>query len=86
MTILTVSAADVFKGGACTVELLAHTFTLLSKQVDLAEYEVHILLDNTASSNKNNTVFAFIGLLVLCKIVKYIRVMFLRVGHTHEDI
>ena len=85
-TLLTVSAADVCKGGSTTVDLIAHTLTMVSKQVDVSKYELYIMLDNASGSNKNNTVFCFAALLALCGLVASCRVMFLRVGHTHEDI
>ena len=84
-SMLTVSHADACRGSSFTADLLAHIFTVLSKHVDLREKEVHILLDNAAGSNKNNTIFALCGLMVILGAVKSIRVLFLRVGHTHED-
>jgi hypothetical protein len=85
-TLLTVSAADTCKGGSTTVDILAHMLTMLSKQVDLRKCEINVLLDNASGSNKNNTVFAFAGALVLCGLVGLARIMFLRVGHTHEEL
>ena len=84
-TFLSISAADVSKGGSTTVEILAYLLTLLSKHVDLSTYDVRILLDNASSANKNNTVLAFAGMLVCAGLVASSVVMFLRVGHTHED-
>ncbi len=43
-------------------------------------------MDNTASDNKNTIMFAFLGLLVKLKIFRKVKVGFLEVGHTHEDI
>lgn len=85
-TLLSVSAADAFKGGSTTCELIAHALTLLSNQCDIHEYEVHVLMDNAGSANKNNTVFMFLGFLVLCGLVRSTFALFLRVGHTHEDM
>jgi hypothetical protein len=81
------SHADLRKTGSSTCEQLASIFTRLKNMgVDLASYTVHVQLDNTASSNKNNTVLWFCAALVGARVVKSIRLGFLRSGHSHEDI
>jgi len=47
---------------------------------------MYLQLDNTARENKNRYVFSFLSLLVQKKIFKKIKVNFLPVGHTHEDV
>lgn len=85
MAVLTVSHADVFKGGATAVELLAWTLTELTRMgTDLRDVSLYIQMDNTASSNKNNTLFAFLGALVGFGLVGSAYATFLRAGHTHE--
>lgn len=84
---LSLSHADSFKGGSTTVELIAFVLTQLHKQgVDLAKTHIHIQLDNTSSSNKNNTVLSFLALLTGIGLIFSAAASFLRVGHTHEDI
>ena len=43
-------------------------------------------MDNTSSDNKNYKMFDFLALLVKLKIFEKIKICFLLVGHTHEDI
>ena len=52
----------------------------------LSNTHLHVQLDNTASPNKNNIIFLWMGLLVICGIVKTCTANFLRTGHTHEDV
>ena len=47
---------------------------------------LYLQLDNCGRENKNRFIFAFCSLLVKLKIFKKIKVSFLMVGHTHEDI
>ena len=87
MSFLSLSHADAFKGGSTTVELIAFVLTQLHKLgVDLPRTLIHIQLDNTSSSNKNNTVLCFMAMLTSLKLIGSGTVAFLRVGHTHEDI
>ena len=85
MSVLTVSDADAHKGASTTCEVLANILTRLSANVRLADYHVHLQLDNTSSSNKNNTVLKFMAVQVACGRVGTFTAGFLRVGHTHED-
>ena len=82
---LSVSDADASKGGSTTCELVLYLLSVLRKHsIELSEYEVVIQLDNTTSSNKNNSTAAMCGVLTQRGIVRSMRLSFLRVGHTHE--
>nr|XP_054753079.1 uncharacterized protein LOC129258865 isoform X1 [Lytechinus pictus] len=59
---------------------------VLIRYADSLPPTLYLQLDNTARENKNRHVFAFLSLLVELKIFKKIKVGFLMVGHTHEDI
>ncbi len=86
-TLITVSNSDCPKGGSTTVEVLAFLFThLKSLGVPIHKAHFNIQLDNTSSSNKNNSVFSFIGLMILTAVIGSSTVNFLRCGHTHEDV
>ena len=86
MACLSVSDADVSKGGSTTVELVLHMLSTLAKHgVELSDVELTIQLDNTGSSNKNNCVLTFMSYITQKRIVRTARVCFLRTGHTHED-
>ena len=83
---LTISHADVFKGGSTTCEVLMLILERLTEMgLNLAEYHVHIQLDNTSGQNKNNTVLRLAGVLCACGLVGSMAIGFLRAGHTHED-
>ena len=47
---------------------------------------LYLQLDNCGRENKNRFIFSFCALLVKLGIFKKIKVSFLMVGHTHEDI
>ncbi|XP_071958009.1 uncharacterized protein [Antedon mediterranea] len=47
---------------------------------------LYLQLDNSGKDNKNRFVFALCALLVELKIFRKIKIGFLMVGHTHEDI
>ena len=85
MAVLSVSDADMSKGGSTSAELILFMLSLLKKHgVQLGEYECVLQLDNTTSSNKNNSLALLSGLLTQRKLVKAMRLSFLRTGHTHE--
>lgn len=85
MALLSVSDADMSKGGSTTCELILHMLSILKKHgLQLSEYEVVIQLDNTTSSNKNNTTASLCGVLTQRGLVRMMRLSYLRVGHTHE--
>lgn len=82
---LAVMDADVSKGGSTTTDLLYFVLARLKKRgLALEEFEVNLQLDNTASSNKNNTMLAAAASLTFFGLAKVVRLTFLRVGHTHE--
>jgi hypothetical protein len=83
---LTVSHADVFKGGSTTIELLMMVLeTLVGLGLDLHDHHIHVQLDNTSGSNKNNTLLAWAAALCAAGVVGSLSLGFLRAGHTHED-
>ena len=87
MALLTVSDGDLVKGSSTSIEILLFILTRLNNMgLDLSDYEITVQLDNTSSSNKNNPLMAMCGVLTLLRRVGLIRLAFLRVGHTHEDI
>ena len=47
---------------------------------------LYLQMDNCGRENKNRFVFAFCALLVELKVFRKIKVSFLMVGHTHEDV
>ncbi|XP_076090729.1 uncharacterized protein LOC143062813 isoform X2 [Mytilus galloprovincialis] len=47
---------------------------------------LYLQADNAAKDNKNNYVLMFLAMLVKAEIVKKIKLSFLMVGHTHEDV
>jgi hypothetical protein len=47
---------------------------------------MHLQMDNTSKDNKNNIFLAFLVRLMANSVFVLIEVMFLRVGHTHEDV
>jgi hypothetical protein len=85
-SMITISHADISKSSSTTVDLVAHLLTILKDQmnIDVSSCHVHIQLDNTASTNKNNALLMFMGLMVVAGLVKTFTANFLRVGHTHE--
>ena len=84
--ILTLSHNDVSKSGSTTVDLLSYCLTMLNaKSVPLKRCFLHVQLDNTASTNKNNVLFSWMGAITAAGKVAGCQAAFLRVGHTHED-
>ncbi|CAE7328154.1 unnamed protein product [Symbiodinium necroappetens] len=82
-----VSDADTSKGASTLVDLVLFALERLRRRgARLQEFELNIQLDNTASCNKNNTVMAMAATLASLQLVAVVRLTFLRVGHTHEDI
>ena len=59
---------------------------LQRKRVAVHRARLHVQLDNTSSTNKNNIVLGFLAWLVAAGIVRSAEADFLRVGHTHEDV
>ncbi len=85
--LVAVSRADFSKGTNVTCELIAHSLTRLKNRgLDLTHACVHVQLDNTSSSNKNNHLVRFMASVVGSGRVAAMQANFLRKGHTHEDI
>ena len=85
--LVTVSPPDFPKDSNGTCELIAHMLTRLKrKRVAVHRARLHVQLDNTSSTNKNNIVLGFLAWLVAAGIVRSAEADFLRVGHTHEDV
>lgn len=47
---------------------------------------LHLQMDNTAKDNKNHYLVGFCGMLVAERVFQEVRVFFLPVGHTHQEI
>ena len=47
---------------------------------------LYLPLDNTSGDNKNRYVIAFLAYFVQIRIFEKVKVSFMEVGHTHEDI
>ena len=78
--------SDVSQCGSTTVEQLSHMLTVLrDKGVPLHTMNLHVQMDNAASTNKNSTVFQYMAGLVQVGTVQSATASFLRVGHTHEE-
>ena len=78
---------DAVKGGEnVTVEVIWRTLCKLQNLREIWAEELHVQLDNTTKDNKNHTVFAFLAWLVQSGKFHKVKVSFLPVGHTHEDI
>ena len=85
-SMLTISHTDISKSGSTTVDLVAHILTELHQLgVSLSDAHMHCQLDNTASTNKNNTLLLFLAAMVAAGLICTFTANFLRVGHTHED-
>ncbi|XP_063406405.1 uncharacterized protein LOC134690365 [Mytilus trossulus] len=70
-------------GSALTIHVLINILWMLKEKLPATLY---MQMDNCGRENKNRYLFAFLGLLVELKVFKKIKVSFLPVGHTHEDI
>jgi hypothetical protein len=73
-------------GGNVTCEIIYNTLLKLQETREVWPPLCDIRLDNTTKDNKNKCVFGFMGWLVLTDVFKTLRVRYLSVGHTHEDI
>ena len=81
-----VGHSDVQICGSSAVEMLGHVLSEMREAgCPLHTMNVHIQLDNTSTTNKNNVVFAWMGTCVSMGICRTMVASFLRVGHTHED-
>ena len=73
-------------GGNVTCEIIYKTLVKLQVHRKVWPALLDVRLDNTTKDNKNKCVFGFFGWLVLTDVFKKVRVRYLSVGHTHEDI
>ena len=73
-------------GGNVTCEIVYRTLAKLQEHRAVWPPLLDIRLDNTTKDNKNKCVFGFFGWLVLTNVFQKVRVRYLSVGHTHEDI
>ena len=66
------------------------TITILHKVLHswdgLLSLILYLQLDNTATENKNSSVFGYLSMLVHQHVFKKVKVNFLLVGHTHDHI
>ncbi|WAQ94150.1 hypothetical protein MAR_006621, partial [Mya arenaria] len=69
-------------GGNYTISILCSIFGMLDSLPEV----LYLQLDNCPGANKNRFVIGFLALLVQAGIFKKIKLSFLMVGHTHEDI
>ncbi len=85
--LVTAASADFPKDSNGTCELIGHMLTRLKrKRVAVHRSKLHVQLDNTSSTNKNNIVLGFLAWLVAAGVVLVAEADFLRTGHTHEDV
>ena len=81
-----VAHSDVQMCGSSTVEMLAYVLSeLRDAGCQVHALNVHVQLDNTSTTNKNNVVFSWMGTCVSLGICRSMTASFLRVGHTHEE-
>ena len=73
-------------GGNVTCEIIHRTLQILQQHREIWPSLFDLRLDNTTKDNKNAAVLGFLGWLVLIGCFEKVRVRFLPVGHTHEDI
>ena len=73
------------QGHNTTIQVLHHILTDQAKQGPLPEI-LKIQLDNTTKQNKGQYVFGYLDLMTEYGVFKDVKVSFLPVGHTHEDI
>ncbi|XP_066929842.1 uncharacterized protein [Clytia hemisphaerica] len=68
-----------------TMSILSYVFMRIAKDGVLPPV-LYVQMDNCWRENKNQFLLAFFAFLVLKRIVKKVRLSYLLVGHTHEDI
>uniref|UniRef100_A0A7M5X9T5 DUF7869 domain-containing protein n=2 Tax=Clytia hemisphaerica TaxID=252671 RepID=A0A7M5X9T5_9CNID len=69
-----------------TCNIITEVLLRMTKDKNTLPPVLYIQLDNCWSENKNQFVMAFCALLVGWRLVDKVRLSFLMVGHTHEDI
>ena len=72
-------------GADGTVNAIARSLKWLDR-VNRVGKVLYLQLDNTSGDNKNRYVMAFLAFLVQIRIFEKVKVSFMEVGHTHEDI
>ena len=83
-----VSNPDTPKDSNSSVECLAHTLNILSKEhnVNLRGHHINIQSDNTPREIKNNHSMRWLICQVSCSNIKSASLRYLRTGHSHEDV
>lgn len=85
--VLFVSHCDVHTGGSSTCEMASWVLTrLVSDGVSLRGRDLYFQMDNAASSNKNITLFTWMAMVAALTGLAKCTALFLRSGHSHEDI
>jgi hypothetical protein len=72
--------------GNLTITILQRVFHEWSSRAGGLPPILYLQLDNTARENKNNLLFSYLHMLIQKKVFKKIKVGFLLVGHTHDQI
>ena len=73
-------------GADGTVNAISRSLKWLINRMNNRIGNVLYLLDNTSGDNKNRYVMAFLAFLVHIRVFEKVKVSFMEVGHTHEDI
>ena len=73
-------------GANLTCTAIYHTLKAYYDKYGHFPPKLHVQVDNTCKDNKNNTVMAFMALLVQQAIFTEVEMHFLLVGHTHIDL
>jgi hypothetical protein len=81
-----ISGNQCKQGHNVTIQALWECLVALSKTKYGIPPTIFLQLDNTTKQNKGKYLVAFCELLVSLKVCKEIKINFLPVGHTHEDI
>ena len=79
-----VSTESTHNGSNLTIECIMRT--LLRLQLDSKPRVLYVQMDNCCRENKNKYVFSFLAFLVQRGVFSKVKISFLPVGHTHEDI
>ncbi|XP_053398137.1 uncharacterized protein LOC128556611 [Mercenaria mercenaria] len=69
-------------GSSYTISALVHVLLMLDSLPDV----LYLQLDNCPGQNKNRFVLGFLAYLIEAGVFKKVKLSFLMVGHTHEDI
>ena len=77
---------NVPKDGNFVPNVLLRVLDIYKEEHGYLPPVLYMQLDNTCRENKNKFVFSFLAYLVTMGVFKKIKVNFLLVGHTHEDI